>query len=69
LFEKIARILHAPIVGIDFIIEDISRSWEEQEGCGVIECNGKPFFDNHHLPFEGKPQNIAEAIWDLWELV
>lgn len=65
LFEKIAGILHAPVVGIDFIIEDISASWKEQTDCGVIECNGRPFFDNHHLPFEGTPRNVAGAIWDL----
>ncbi|HVV39068.1 MAG TPA: hypothetical protein VHD31_01960 [Candidatus Paceibacterota bacterium] len=66
LFEEIARVLHAPIVGIDFIIEDISKSWKEQEKCGVIECNGRPFFDNHHLPFEGEPRNVAGVIWDMW---
>jgi len=64
LFEHIAKILGAPMVGIDFIIGDISRSWREQERCGVIECNSRPFFDNHHLPFEGKPRNVAGAIWD-----
>ncbi len=57
--------LKAPIVGIDFIIEDISKPWQEQAKCGVIECNGRPFFDNHHLPFEGKPRNVAGAIWDF----
>jgi cyanophycin synthetase len=52
------------LVGIDFIIEDISKSWKEQARCGVIECNSRPFFDNHHLPFNGKPRNVAGAIWD-----
>lgn len=67
LFEYIAYVLKAPIVGIDFIIEDISRSWKEQERCGVIECNSMPFFDNHHLPFEGEPRNVAKLIWDMVE--
>ena len=66
LFEEVARVLHAPIVGIDFIIEDISKSWKKQKKCGVIECNGRPFFDNHHLPFEGEPRNVAGVIWDLY---
>lgn len=66
LFEKIAAILGAPIVGLDFIIEDISKSWKTQKDCGVIECNGRPYFDNHHLVFEGEPRNIAGAIWDLF---
>lgn len=65
LFERVAEVLKAPIVGIDFIIEDMSHSWKEQERCGIIECNSMPFFDNHHLPFEGKPRNVAGAIWDM----
>lgn len=65
LFERTAEILKAPIVGIDFIIKDISKSWKEQERCGIIECNSMPFFDNHHLPFEGKPRNVAGVIWEM----
>jgi D-alanine-D-alanine ligase-like ATP-grasp enzyme len=64
LFERIAQILEAPVVGIDFIMEDIAKSWKEQP-CGVIECNGRPFFDNHHLPFQGKPRNVAGYMWSL----
>ncbi len=67
LFEHIAKVLKAPIVGIDFIIPDITKSWKEQERCGVIECNSMPFFDNHHLPFEGEPRNVAKLIWDMVE--
>ncbi len=65
LFEDIAAALQTPLVGIDFIIGDISASWRGQNRCGIIECNDMPFFDNHHLPFEGKPRNVAGAIWDL----
>ena len=65
LFEETARVLKAPIVGIDFIIGDITCSWKEQERCGIIECNSMPFFDNHHLPFEGKPRNVASLIWQM----
>ena len=67
LFERVAEVLKAPIVGIDFIIPDITLSWKEQERCGVIECNSMPFFDNHHLPFEGEPRNVAKLIWDMVE--
>ena len=65
LFIRIAKVLKAPVVGYDFIISDISRSWKTEERCGIIECNSMPFFDNHHLPFEGKPRNVAGAIWDM----
>jgi D-alanine-D-alanine ligase-like ATP-grasp enzyme len=67
LFEKIAKLLDAPLIGIDFIIGDISKSWKEQERCGVIECNSRPFFDNHHLPFKGHPRDVAGVIWDYFE--
>lgn len=67
LFEEVARVLKAPIVGLDFIIRDIRRSWKEQDRLGILECNSMPFFDNHHLPFEGKPRNIAALIWDMNE--
>lgn len=65
LFEEAAKVLKTPIVGIDFIIGDISKSWKEQPRCGILECNSMPFFDNHHLPFEGQPRNVAAAIWDM----
>lgn len=65
LFEEVARVLKAPIVGIDFIIEDIGRPWKEQDRCGILECNSMPFFDNHHLPFEGEPRNVAALIWEM----
>ncbi|HRH24424.1 MAG TPA: hypothetical protein PK109_02460 [Candidatus Paceibacterota bacterium] len=67
LFEQVAHVLKAPIVGMDVIIGDMSRSWRDQERCGIIECNSMPFFDNHHLPFEGKPRNVAGLIWDMVE--
>jgi D-alanine-D-alanine ligase-like ATP-grasp enzyme len=65
LFEDISRTLNAAIVGIDFIIGDIRASYKTQPRCGVIECNSMPFFDNHHLPFEGKPRNVARKIWAM----
>lgn len=65
LFEKAAAYLKAPVVGFDFIISDISKSYKEQHRCGFIEANSMPFFDNHHLPFEGKPRNVAGDIWRM----
>jgi cyanophycin synthetase len=64
LFEEIARLTKAPILGIDFIIRDISKSWKDSPGCGVIECNSMPFVDTHHLPFEGAPRDIMGPIWE-----
>jgi D-alanine-D-alanine ligase-like ATP-grasp enzyme len=65
LFERASHELSASIVGIDFISKDIGVSWKDQDKCGILECNSMPFFDNHHLPFEGKPRNVAGTIWDM----
>jgi D-alanine-D-alanine ligase-like ATP-grasp enzyme len=65
LFEDVATFLHAPLVGIDFIIEDIAKSWKDQKRCGIIECNDMPYFDNHHLPYRGQARDVAGPIWDL----
>jgi D-alanine-D-alanine ligase-like ATP-grasp enzyme len=65
LFEKIGAFLGDPLVGIDFIIGDIAKSWHEQPACGVIECNAMPFIDLHHFPLRGKPRDAAGALWDI----
>jgi len=65
LFEKIAAFLDYPFVGIDFIIEDASRSWRAQKKCGVIECNSLPFIDLHHFPMVGQPRDAAGAVWNF----
>jgi D-alanine-D-alanine ligase-like ATP-grasp enzyme len=64
LFEKIGSYLQDPLVGIDFIIEDMTRPWQEQMPCGVIECNSLPFIDLHHFPMRGEVRNTASALWD-----
>ncbi|CAM6001427.1 unnamed protein product [Sphagnum balticum] len=65
LFEKVARTLQTSIVGIDCIFTDITKPWTEQERCGILECNSMPFFENHHLPFHGSPQNVAAKVWEM----
>ncbi len=65
LFEYVARVLNDPLVGIDFIINDITKSWKEQRRCGVIECNSLPFIELHLYPLKGEPRNTTGALWDL----
>ncbi len=65
LFEKIGAVLADPLVGIDFIIADIKKSWRETASCGVIECNSLPFIDLHHYPLQGEARNVAGAVWEL----
>lgn len=64
LLEKIGAVLADPLVGVDFIMEDVSLPWQEQKKSGVIECNSLPFIDLHHYPLHGAPRNVAGALWD-----
>jgi D-alanine-D-alanine ligase-like ATP-grasp enzyme len=65
MLEHVGKFLSDPLVGVDFIIEDITKSWKEEQHCGIIECNSLPFIDLHHYPLFGKPQNVAAKLWDL----
>ncbi len=64
MFEEAGRILDISILGFDFIIPDITKSWKDQK-CGIIECNGAPFIQLHHDPLIGKSINAASFVWDL----
>lgn len=65
LFEHIGRVLDDSLVGIDFIIGDMERSWREQKLCGVIECNSLPNIDLHHDVLYGKNRDIAGLLIEL----
>jgi len=65
MLEHVGRFLKDPLVGVDFIIENITKSWKEEQHCGVIECNSLPFIDLHHYPLFGKSNNVAGKLWDL----
>lgn len=65
MLEKIAEVLDDPLIGVDFIMNDVSVSWRDQPRAGVIECNSAPFIDLHHYPLVGKPHNVAGKLWDI----
>lgn len=64
--EKAAKVVGLPVVGFDCIIPDPTKE-ESGQRWGIIECNTLPFIDLHYYALEGKPQNIAGLIWDLWK--
>lgn len=66
LLKKVASLFEVRLVGIDFLAEDISRSWKEQV-CGVIELNSLPYIDMHHFPTWGESVNVAGYVCDLVE--
>ncbi len=65
MLEHVARFLNDTLIGVDFIMEDITKSWKEEQHSGVIECNSLPFIDLHHYPLFGKKDNVAGKLWDM----
>ncbi len=65
LLRSVGRVLKDMIVGVDFIMKDITVSWKDQPRSGVIECNSAPFIDLHYFVLKGKPRNVAGNIWDI----
>jgi cyanophycin synthetase len=63
-FIEISKVLKAPIVGLDIIMEDISFPHNQQKYY-IIEANTLPAIDIHHRPLKGRPRDVAGAIWDL----
>ena len=66
LFTTIARIFGSPLIGIDFICQDITIPYTEQE-TAVLELNSKPYIDMHAYPSEGEADPAALRVWDMVE--
>ena len=64
LFLKAAKAVGDPIVGFDFIIPDISRTFRDQK-CGFIEANSLPFINLHHDPQSGIARNPSAMVWEM----
>lgn len=67
LFVKLTQLLKAPIIGIDFICQDISKPYHEQMSA-IIEANSLPYIDMHHFPVSGKARDVAGYIVDRFLL-
>ncbi len=65
LLEKVGEVVNDPLIGVDFIMDDVSISWKDQPRSGIIECNSAPFIDLHHYPLVGTPRNVAGKLWDI----
>jgi len=63
--ERAGQAVGFPIIGFDFIIEDVTQDPDNQNW-GIIEANSLPFIDLHHHPVEGEPINVAAIVWDWW---
>lgn len=65
LSSRVAEIFDAKVLGLDLLTPDISQAPSEKNFVSTIEVNAHPFIDMHHYPYQGKPRNIAAAIWDM----
>ena len=63
LCQKISRLCDTPLVGLDFICQNISSSHHQQK-CAILEANSLPYIDMHHYPVTGQPRNVAGLIMD-----
>jgi D-alanine-D-alanine ligase-like ATP-grasp enzyme len=66
ILEAVGRVVNFPVMGFDFIIQDITKDPDTQKW-GILECNSLPFIDLHHHPLEGPAINIAQHLWNWWE--
>jgi cyanophycin synthetase len=62
--EAAAKVVGDPLLGFDFIIADVTKDPKDQKW-GIIECNGVPFINLHHMPLIGKTNNVAQYVWDM----
>jgi len=65
ILNEAAAVVDLPVIGFDCIVPDPTKDANTQRW-GIIECNTLPFIDLHYYALEGKPKNIAGAIWDMW---
>lgn len=64
LFQDVAKVFKAPVVGVDFVAANIADSWKAQK-CGILELNSLPCIEMHELPSHGDPQNVSAALFDM----
>jgi cyanophycin synthetase len=58
------RAIGLDIGGVDFLTDDISKSYKEIGG-GICECNAAPGFRMHVAPSEGQSRDVAGKVMDM----
>lgn len=62
--ERIARLMHLDICGIDLVSKTVSEPIDGTNG-GVVEVNACPGFRMHLSPSKGIARNVAEPVMDM----
>ena len=62
--ERAVGAIGLDVGGVDFLTEDVTRSWKEVGGA-IVEVNAAPGFRMHVAPSEGEPRDVAGAVMDM----
>ena len=61
---RAASAIGLDVAGVDFLTDDISKSWMESGG-GICEVNAAPGFRMHVSPSHGTPRDAAGPVIDM----
>lgn len=62
--ERAIKAIGLDVGGVDFLIDDISRSYKEIGGA-IVEVNAAPGFRMHVAPSEGTPRDVSGNVIDM----
>jgi len=62
--ERAIRAVGLDVGGVDFLTDDITRSYKEIGGA-IVEVNAAPGFRMHVAPSEGEPRDVAGKVMDM----
>lgn len=62
--ERAARAVGLDVCGVDFLTEDIGKSYKHSGGA-ICELNAAPGFRMHVAPSEGTPRDVAGPVMDM----
>ncbi len=62
--ERAIMAVGLDVGGVDFLIDDITRSYKDIGGA-IVEVNAAPGFRMHVAPSEGQPRDVAGKVIDM----
>ncbi len=62
--ERAIKAVGLDVGGVDFLIDDITRSYKEIGGA-IVEVNAAPGFRMHVAPSEGTPRDVSGKVMDM----